>query len=158
KPGELRLKGPTLAQILLGTITRWNDEAIRSLNPGMSLPDLPITPVHRSDGSGSTFLFTSYLSAVSPEWRQRIGSGSSVRWPLGQSGKGNGGVATVVHGLPGAVGYVEYTYAVENEVPFTQLQNKAGRWVSPGEASFREAAAEAQWARPNFYEILIDRA
>jgi len=155
--GELRLTGPTLAAMYMGEIVRWNDEAIKNLNPGISLPDLPIIAIHRADGSGTTFLFTSYLSAVSSRWRERYGAGSSLRWPLGRRGKGNEGVATLVRDLPGALGYVEYAYAVQYRLSFTQLQNKAGRYLSPSETSFRHAASEAKWTRSSFFEILTDR-
>jgi phosphate transport system substrate-binding protein len=158
RPGELRLTGPVLAAIYLGKLERWNHQELRKLNPGLTFPDLPITVVHRADGSGTTFIFTSYLSAVSPEWRERVGAGSSLRWPLGRAGRGNEGVSTIVRSLPGALGYLEYTYAVENGLPFAQLQNKAGRYVSPGEGLFLAAAAAARWSRPSFLEILTDRA
>ena len=155
--GTMRLSGPLLADILTGRVKRWNDPAIRALNNDLDLPDLPIAAMHRSDGSGTTFLFTSYLSATSPVWRQQIGGGSSVRWPSGRSVTGSEGMASAVRGTPGALGYLEYTYALQSELALVHLRNKAGNWVGPGEPAFRAAATGSHWARASFNEILLDR-
>lgn len=155
--GQLKLTGTVLADIYLGKIKKWNDPAIAQLNKGLSLPDQAITVVHRSDGSGTTFIFTNYLSKVSPEWKQKVGEEASVSWPSGVGGKGNEGVASYVKQLKGAIGYVEFAYALQNKMTFTLLQNKEGAFVSPTEESFRAAAANAQWDKaPGFYEILTD--
>ena len=155
--GQLKLTGPVLADIYLGKIKKWNDPAIGQLNKGLTLPDQAITVVHRSDGSGTTFIFTNYLSKVSPEWKQKVGEEASVSWPSGVGGKGNEGVASYVKQLKGAIGYVEFAYALQNKMTFTQLQNKEGAFVAPTEESFRAAAANAHWDKaPGFYEILTD--
>ncbi|HBP31959.1 MAG: phosphate ABC transporter substrate-binding protein PstS [Advenella sp.] len=145
KPGQLKLTGPVLADIYLGKITKWNDQAIASLNPGVTLPDAAIIVVHRSDGSGTTFGWTNYLSKVSPEWKEKVGEGKAVKWPAGQGGKGNEGVAAYVGQLKNAIGYVEYAYAKQNNLSWTQLKNKDGQFVQPEQTAFAAAAANADW-------------
>jgi phosphate transport system substrate-binding protein len=145
KPGQLKLTGPVLADIFLGKITKWNDQAIASLNPGVTLPDAAIIVVHRSDGSGTTFGWTNYLSKVSPEWKEKVGEGKAVKWPTGQGGKGNEGVAAYVGQLKNAIGYVEYAYAKQNNLSWTQLKNKDGNFVQPEQKAFAAAAANADW-------------
>ncbi|BCZ85952.1 phosphate ABC transporter substrate-binding protein PstS [Thermus thermophilus] len=136
----LRFTGPVLADIYLGKIKTWNDPALQGLNPGVKLPPLPITVVHRSDGSGTTYVWTDYLSKVSPEWAQKVGRGTSVQWPVGVGGKGNEGVAGVVKQTPGAIGYVEVTYAKQNNLAYGAVRNKAGRFILADLASIRAAA------------------
>jgi phosphate transport system substrate-binding protein len=156
--GELRLTGPLLAEIYLGNIKRWNDPRITGLNPGVPLPDQPITVVHRSDGSGTSFLFTSYLSGVSPAWKSRVGASDAVSWPTGLAGKGNDGVAAFVKQTAGSIGYVEYAYAKQNGTAPVQMQNRAGQFVGPSGESFAAAAAGADWANaPGNYLLLIDQ-
>jgi len=156
-PGGLKLSGETVADIYLGKIKKWNDPAIKGLNPGAALPDSAITVVHRSDGSGTTFLFTNYLSKVSPEWKSKVGENTSVSWPAGIGGKGNEGVAAQVQRLKGSIGYVEYAYAKQNKMAHAQLKNRAGSFVQPNEKAFKAAAANADWKHAKgFYEILTD--
>ncbi len=131
KPGELKLTGPMLADIYLGKITKWNDPAIAKLNPGLKLPDSEITVVHRSDGSGTTFIWVNYLSKVSPEWKEKVGEGTSVAWPAGVGGKGNEGVASYVQRVKGSIGYVEYAYALQNKMTYAQMQNRDGSFRQP---------------------------
>jgi phosphate transport system substrate-binding protein len=157
QPGQLRLTGPVLADIYLGKIKKWNEAPIASLNPGVKLPDQNIAVVRRADGSGTTFIFTNYLSKISAEWKGKVGEGTSVNWPVGLGGKGNEGVAAFVQRLPGSIGYVEYSYARQNKMPFAQMQNRAGQFVAPDDTSFRAAAAGANWAQ-NFGQILTDQA
>jgi len=158
KPGEIRLTGTVLADIYLGKITKWNAPAIAALNKGVNLPDQDITVVSRSDGSGTTFIFTSYLSKVSAEWKDKAGNNTSVKWPAGVSGKGNEGVAAYVQRLSGSIGYVEYAYAIQNKMSYVLLQNKDGAFVGPDDKTFRAAAANAQWDKaPGFYQILTDQ-
>jgi phosphate transport system substrate-binding protein len=147
KPGELRITGPVMAEVFMGNIAKWNDAKLTALNPGKALPDLAITVVHRADGSGTTFNWTDYLATVSPEWLQRVGRGAAVKWPAQTSvgGKGNEGVAANVSRTRGAIGYVEYAYVKKNNMTFLQLQNKAGRWVSPDDLTFAAAADGADW-------------
>lgn len=147
KPGELRVTGPVLADMFLGTITKWNDPKLTALNPGKALPDQAITVIHRSDGSGTTFNFTDYLSTVSKDWADKVGKGAAVKWPAASSvgGKGNEGVAANVSRVKGSVGYVEYAYTKKNNMPFLQLQNKDGKYVSPDDKSFAAAAAGVNW-------------
>jgi phosphate transport system substrate-binding protein len=155
--GTLRLDGATLADIYLGKITRWNDPAIAALNAGVALPADNITVVHRSDGSGTTFIFTNYLSKVSPEWKSNVGEGTAVSWKAGTGGKGNEGVASYVQRMKGSIGYVEYAYALQNKMNSVQMKNRDGQFVAPGDASFKAAAANAKWeTAPGFYEILTD--
>jgi phosphate transport system substrate-binding protein len=157
--GQIKLTGSVLADIFLGKIKKWNDAAIADLNKGVPLPAQAITVVHRSDGSGTTFIFTNYLSKISPEWKQKVGEETSVAWPTGVGGKGNEGVASYVKQIKGSIGYVEYAYALQNKMTHTNLQNKEGVFVSPNEESFKSAAAGAQWDKaPGFYEILTDEA
>lgn len=155
--GKLKLTGPVLAQIYLGKITKWNHSAIKSLNPGVSLPSSTINVVHRSDSSGTTWIFTNYLSAVSSEWKSRVGAEKSVRWPKGVGAKGNEGVASAVQRTRNSIGYVEYAYAKQARIPYTQLKNKAGRWVLPTLSSFAAAASQAKWSASNgFYTLLVN--
>ena len=147
KPGELRITGPVLAEVFLGEIAKWNDPKLTALNPGKRLPDLEITIVHRADGSGTTFNWTDYLSAVSTKWAEKVGKGAAVKWPAATSvgGKGNEGVAANVQRVKGAIGYVEYAYVKKNNLVFLQLQNKNGKYVSPDDLTFSAAAAGADW-------------
>jgi phosphate transport system substrate-binding protein len=157
QPGQIRLSGAVLADIFLGKIKKWNDINITKLNPGLSLPAQNITVVHRADGSGTTFIFTNYLSKVSAQWQQQIGEEASVKWPTGIGGKGNEGVAQYVQRVKGGIGYVEYAYAKQNKMTHTQLQNKAKHFVHPTAHSFSAAATHANWQQaPGFYKILTD--
>lgn len=157
-PGALVLDGKTLAAIYLGAITRWNDPVIRKLNPKLALPEMGIIPVHRSDGSGTTFNFTNYLAKVSPAWKSTVGSDTAVAWPGGIGGKGNAGVAASVAQTAGAIGYVEYAYARQNRLAFTCLINAAGALVCPGPKSFQAAARNADFSRvQDFYLILTNQ-
>ena len=154
---KLKLDGPVLADIFLGKITKWNDPAIAALNKGMKLPDDNITVVHRSDGSGTSFIFTNYLSKVSPEWKSAVGEGTAVSWKAGTGGKGNEGVASYVQRIRGSIGYVEYAYALQNKMVVVQMKNRDGQFVSPTADSFKAAAAGAEWTKaPGFYEILTN--
>ena len=147
KPGELRVTGPVLAEMFMGKISRWNDPKLAALNPGKSLPNELITIVHRADGSGTTFNWTDYLTAVSPDWASSVGKGAAVKWPAPTSvgGKGNEGVAANVNRIKGSIGYVEYAYVKKNNMNFMQMQNADGRWVSPDDLTFAAAAAGADW-------------
>jgi len=156
KSGELRLTPTVLADIYLGKIVKWNDKAIADLNPKLALPDQAIAVVRRADGSGTTFIFTNYLSKVSPEWKSKVGEGTAVQWPVGLGGKGNEGVSAFVQRIPGSIGYVEYAYALENKMPYAMLQNADGAWPVPNEASFKAAAGHADWHKAKFYEILTN--
>jgi phosphate transport system substrate-binding protein len=156
KPGQLKLTGAVLGDIYLGKITKWNDAAITGLNPGVTLPDSPIATVHRADGSGTSFIFTNYLSKVNPEWKGKVGEGTAVNWPSsGVGGKGNEGVAQYVQRLPNSIGYVEYAYAKQNKMDYVQMKNQAGSFVSPDDATFKAAAAGADWSK-SFYQVLTD--
>lgn len=156
-PGQLTLDGPTLAKIFLGEIKTWDDEAIKKLNAGVSLPSMAIAIVHRSDGSGTTFNFTNYLSKVSPAWKDKVGSATAVEWPTGLGGKGNEGVANYVAQTKGAIGYVEYAYAKQNKLSHTKMVNKDGKAVEPVLKSFQAAAANADWkSEPGFGVILTE--
>ena len=158
KAGEMTLDGPTIADIYLGKITKWNDPAIAKLNPGVKLPDMPIAVVHRSDGSGTTFIFTNYLSKVSPAWQSKVGMGTSVEWPVGLGGKGNEGVSALTARTRGGIGYVEYAYALQNKLIYTKLVSRDGSILQPGSKVFQAAAANANWkAAPGFYLILTDQ-
>jgi phosphate transport system substrate-binding protein len=149
-PGQIRLTGPVLADIYLGEIRRWADPRIQGLNPQIRLPNLPITVVHRSDGSGTTYLYTSYLSEVSAAWKAKIGASDSVQWPSGeQGGKGNDGVSAFVRQTPGSIGYVEYAYAKNNSLAYANMADHDGAFVAPSEASFKAAAAHATWSGAN---------
>ena len=156
-PGKLVLDGPTLANIYLGKITKWNDAAIKALNPGLGLPDAAIAPVRRADGSGTTFNFTNYLSKVSPEWKEKIGEGKAVNWPVGTGGKGNEGVAQFVTRLPNSIGYVEYAYVKQNKMNYARMKNASGNVVSPDENTFKAATAAADWKK-SFYQILTNQS
>ncbi|RJX31296.1 MAG: phosphate ABC transporter substrate-binding protein PstS [Oxalobacter sp.] len=158
KPGQLKMTGKILADIYLGKIKQWNDPKIVSLNKGITLPSQDITVVHRADGSGTSFLWTDYLSKVSPAFKSTVGSGTAVKWPTGVGGKGNEGVAANVQRIKGAIGYVEYAYAKKNNIPHTQLQNRNGKFVQPSDASFKATAAGAQWSKtPGFGVVLTDQ-
>lgn len=152
-PGQMKLTGEVLADIYLGKIAKWNDKAIVALNPGLNLPDTDIGVVRRADGSGTTFIFTNYLSKVSAEWKSNVGEGTAVKWPVGLGGKGNEGVSAFVQRLPNSIGYVEYAYAKQNKLTHTQLNNKDGNFVQPDDETFKAAAAGADWSN-SFYEIL----
>lgn len=157
--GQLKLDGTTLADIYLGKITKWNDPAIAALNKDMKLPEDNITVVHRSDGSGTSFIFTNYLSKVSADWKANVGEGTAVSWKAGTGGKGNEGVASYVQRIKGAIGYVEYAYALQNKMTSVQMKNHEGQFVVANEDSFKAAAAGAHWDKaPGFYEILTDEA
>ncbi|HEY9101296.1 MAG TPA: phosphate ABC transporter substrate-binding protein PstS [Chitinimonas sp.] len=156
-PGQLKLTPQVLADIYLGKIKTWNAPEIAALNKGLTLPTLGINIVRRADGSGTSFIFTNYLSKVSPEWKKNVGEGTAVAWPAGIGGKGNEGVAAYVQRLKGAIGYVEYAYAKKNKLSYVSLQNKDGQFVTPSEEAFRAAASYADWKNaPGFYEILTN--
>ncbi|MDM0087691.1 MULTISPECIES: phosphate ABC transporter substrate-binding protein PstS [unclassified Variovorax] len=157
KPGELKLNGQVLGDIYLGKITKWNDPAIKALNGSLALPDATIAPVRRADGSGTSFLFTNYLSKVNAEWKSKVGEGTAVNWPLGTGGKGNEGVAAFVKQLPNSIGYVEYAYVKQNKMTYAQMQNAAGTIVSPDDSAFKAAAAGADWSK-TFYQVLTNQA
>ena len=160
QPGQLKLTGEVLAEIYLGTIQKWNDPKITALNEGISLPDASITTVFRSDGSGTSFIFTTYLSQVSPAWKEKVGAANTVKWPTadsGAAGKGNEGVSTYVNRVKNAIGYVEYAYAKQNNMSHVQLKNKAGQFVQPSQESFA-AAADVDWSKvPGFSLVLTDQ-
>jgi len=157
--GQLTLSGPVLADIYQGKITKWNDPKIVALNKGVALPDLAIVPVYRSDSSGTSFVYTSYLASASADWKSAVGAATSVQWPAGAGAKGNEGVAGTVKNTKGAVGYVEFIYAAANSLPTTNLVNKAGKVVKPETAAFVEAAAAADWkGAKNFAASMIDTA
>ena len=158
KPGAIKLNGAVLADIFLGKIKKWDDKAIAGLNPGVKLPDELIAVVHRSDGSGTTFIWTDYLSKVSPEWKSKVGSSTAVSWPEGVGGKGNEGVAAYVQRIKGSIGYVEFAYAKRNNMVYASVQNKEGQFVQPDNTTFQAAAANADWkGAPGFYQILTDQ-
>ena len=159
-PGQVVLNGEVLAEIFQGKVTQWNDPAIRKLNPSVNLPGTAITVVHRSDGSGTTFIFSTYLSRVSNAWRGEVGAATSVDWPVGVGAKGNEGVAGNVAQRAGAIGYVEYAYAKQNHLKYTRMINKSGKVVVPDAGTFKAAAANADWAgaaKNGFYIILVDQ-
>jgi phosphate transport system substrate-binding protein len=157
-PGQIKLTGALLGDIFLGKVTRWNAPEIAALNKGVNLPNLPITVVHRSDGSGTSFLFTSYLAMKNPEWASKVGASDAVQWPTGLGGKGNDGVAAFVKQTAGAIGYVEYAYAKQNKSIYASMQNKAGKFVQPTAAAFGAAAGSANWLRsPGNYVLLLDQ-
>jgi phosphate transport system substrate-binding protein len=158
-PGQLTLDGPTIASIYLGEIKTWNDPRIKKLNPKVTLPSTAIAPIYRSEGSGTNFLFTDYLSKSSPKFKETVGSATSVQWPVGIGAKGNEGLANMTTQTDGAIGYVEYAYAKQNKMAYTLLINRAGKAVTPSAASFQAAAANADWANaPGFYLILTDQS
>ena len=155
-PGQLRLNGQVLGDIYLGKITKWNDAAIKAINPGLNLPDATIAAVRRADGSGTSFIFTNYLSKVNPEWKAKVGEGTAVNWPTGAGGKGNEGVAAFVGRLPNSIGYVEYAYVKQTRMTYVLMQNSTGKFVAPEEKSFMAAAASAEWSK-SFYQILTNQ-
>ena len=157
QPGQMRFTGPVLADIYLGKIKNWNDPAITKLNPDLKLPNAAIGVVHRSDGSGTTFNWVNYLSKVSAEWKDKVGEGTSVEWPVGLGGKGNEGVAAFVNQTKNSIGYVEYAYVLQNKMAWGLVQNKAGKFIKPDAASFQAAAASAKWGdAQDFYLIMTD--
>jgi phosphate transport system substrate-binding protein len=156
EPGQMKLDGQVLGDIYLGKITKWNDAAIKALNPTLALPDADIAPVRRADGSGTTFNFTNYLSSVHAEWKAKVGEGTAVNWPVGAGGKGNEGVASFVNRLPNSIGYVEYSYVIQNKMTYTQMKNKDGAFVSPSEDAFKAAAAGADWNK-SFYQLIVNQ-
>ena len=158
KSGQLKLTGAVLADIYLGKINKWNDKAIAELNPDLSLPDQAIGVVRRADGSGTTFIFSNYLSKVSADWKQKVGEGTALQWPVGLGGKGNEGVSAFVQRLAGSIGYVEYAYAKQNNLTYVALKNSAGNYVVPSENSFMASAADANWNKSAFAEILTEQA
>jgi phosphate transport system substrate-binding protein len=157
KPGQIKLTGQVLGDIYLGKVTKWNDPALTALNPGVPLPDAAISVVRRADGSGTSFIFTNYLSKVNEEWKTKVGEGTAVNWPAGAGGKGNEGVAAFVNRLPNSIGYVEYAYVKQNKMTYTQLKNKDGVFVSPDDINFKAAAAGADWNK-SFYQVLTEQA
>ena len=156
-PGQIKLTGALLGDIFLGKITRWNDPALTAVNPGVPLPNEAISPVRRADGSGTTFIFTNYLSKVNPDWKAKVGEGTAVNWPTGAGGKGNEGVSAFVQRLPNSIGYVEYAYAKQNKMTYTLLKNRDGHFVTPDADNFKAAAAGADWNR-SFFQVLTDQA
>jgi phosphate transport system substrate-binding protein len=156
EPGQLKLTGQVLGDIFLGKIAKWNDPAIKALNPALPLPDAAIAQVRRADGSGTTFIFTNYLSKVNAEWKAKVGEGTAVNWPVGAGGKGNEGVAAFVGRLPNSMGYVEYSYVKQNKLNFAVMQNSAGNFVKPDDETFKAAAAGADWNK-SFYQILTNQ-
>ena len=158
EPGKLKITGSILADIYLGKITKWSDPAIAEINPDLKLPDQEIVVIHRSDGSGTTYIWTDYLSKVSTEWKAKVGVATSIDWPVGLGGEGNDGVAALVAQTVGAVGYVEYAYAVKNKLSFAQVRNRQGFFAQPRRAAFKAAAANANWAEaPGFFLMLTDQ-
>jgi phosphate transport system substrate-binding protein len=155
-PGQLKLTGAVLGDIYLGKITKWNDAAVAALNPGVALPDAAIAVVRRADGSGTTFIYTNYLSKVNADWKAKVGEGAAVNWPTGAGGKGNEGVAAFVQRLPNSIGYVEYSYAKANKMAHAQMRNAAGSYVNPDDLTFKAAAAGAAWDK-TFYQILTEQ-
>ena len=156
-PGQLKLTGEVLADIYLGKIKKWNEAPITALNAGVKLPDADITVVRRADGSGTTFLFTNYLSKVSADWKAKVGDGTAVNWPVGAGGKGNEGVSSYVQRIPNSIGYVEYAYAKQNKMGYVQLKNRDGAFIEPTDTAFKAAAAGAKW-NETFYQVLTDQA
>ncbi|WP_293997190.1 phosphate ABC transporter substrate-binding protein PstS [Sphaerotilus sp.] len=156
QPGQIKLSGELLADIFLGKVTKWSDPALVALNPGVPLPDAAIAVVRRADGSGTSFLFTNYLSKVNAEWKTKVGEGTAVNWPTGAGGKGNEGVSAFVQRLPNSIGYVEYAYAKQNKMAHVALKNAAGNFVVPDDANFKAAAAGADWSK-TFYQVLTNQ-
>jgi phosphate transport system substrate-binding protein len=156
EPGQMKLTGPVLADIYLGKIVKWNDPAIKALNPTLPLPDVEIAQVRRADGSGTTFIFTNYLSKISPDWKAKVGEGTAVNWPIGAGGKGNEGVSAFVNRIPNSIGYVEYSYVKQNKMNYAILQNASGNFVQPDDSAFKAAAAGADWSK-SFYQILTNQ-
>jgi phosphate transport system substrate-binding protein len=158
RAGQLRFSGALLADIFLGKVKSWNDPAIARLNPGVRLPAANITVVHRSDGSGTTFNWVHYLGQVSPDWKAKVGEGTSVNWPTGIGGKGNEGVAAYVHQIANSIGYVEYAYVIQNKMTYGQVQNSAGQFVAPSAAAFQAAAAGADWKNAKDFDLVMTNA
>ena len=156
KAGQIKLTGQLLGDIYLGKITKWNDAALTAINPGLPLPDAAIAVVRRADGSGTSFIFTNYLSKVNEEWKAKVGEGTAVNWPTGAGGKGNEGVAAFVTRLPNSIGYVEYAYVKQNKMTYTLLKNKDGNFATPDDANFKSAAAGADWSK-TFYQVLTEQ-
>ena len=156
QPGQIKLTGQLLGDIYLGKVTKWNDPALTALNPGVPLPDAAISVVRRADGSGTSFIFTNYLSKVNAEWKSKVGEGTAVNWPTGAGGKGNEGVAAFVGRLPNSIGYVEYAYVKQNKMTYTLLKNKDGQFVPPDDSNFKAAAASADWSK-SFYQVLTEQ-
>jgi phosphate transport system substrate-binding protein len=156
QPGQIKLTGQVLGDIYLGKILKWNDPALLALNPGVTLPAADIQVVSRADGSGTSFIFTNYLSKVNAEWKTKVGEGTAVKWPTGAGGKGNEGVAAYVKRLPNSIGYVEYAYVKQNKMTYALLQNKDGHFVAPDDLNFKAAAAGADWSK-SFYQVLTDQ-
>ncbi len=155
-PGQIKLTGQVLGDIYLGKITKWNDPALTALNPGVPLPDADVAVVRRADGSGTSFLFTNYLSKVNADWKAKVGEGTAVNWPTGAGGKGNEGVAAFVNRLPNSIGYVEYAYVKQNKMTYTLLKNRDGNFAAPDDLNFKAAAANAAWAK-TFYQVLTEQ-
>lgn len=155
-PGQVKMTGQVLGDIYLGKISKWNDPALAALNPGVPLPDAAIAVVRRADGSGTSFIFTNYLSKVNAEWKAKVGEGTAVNWPTGAGGKGNEGVSAFVQRLPNSIGYVEYAYAKQNKMSHVMMRNQAGNYVGPDEDNFKAAAAGADWSK-TFYQILTEQ-
>ena len=155
-PGQLKLSGPVLGDIYLGKITRWNDAAIKVTNPTVTLPNEDITVVRRADGSGTTFIWTNYLSKVNQEFKTKLGEGTAINWIVGIGGKGNEGVAAFVSKLPNSIGYVEYAYVKQNKMTYVQVQNSTGNWITPTEEAFKAAGAAADWSK-SYYQILTNQ-
>lgn len=156
QPGQVKLTGQVLGDIYLGKVTKWNDPALAALNPGVPLPDAAISVVRRADGSGTSFIFTNYLSKVNAEWKSKVGEGTAVNWPTGAGGKGNEGVSSYVQRLPNSIGYVEYAYAKQNKMSHVLLKNQAGNFVAPDDVNFQAAAAGADWNK-TFYQVLTEQ-
>ena len=155
-PGQIKLTGQVLGDIYLGKITKWNDPALMALNPGVPLPDAAIAVVRRADGSGTSFIFTNYLSKVNADWKAKVGEGTAVNWPTGAGGKGNEGVAAFVKQLPNSIGYVEYAYVKQNKMTYALVKNKDGNFPAPDDGPFKAAAAGADWSK-TFYQVLTDQ-
>ena len=156
-PGQIKLTGQVLGDIYLGKVTKWNDKELTALNPGVPLPDADIAVVRRADGSGTSFIFTNYLSKVNAEWKAKVGEGTAVNWPTGAGGKGNEGVSSYVQRLPNSIGYVEYAYAKQNKMTHVLLKNKDGAFVAPDDLNFKAAAAGADWSK-TFYQVLTEQS
>ncbi len=158
QPNQLKFTGPLLSDIYLGKVKKWNDPAVVRINPGVKLPDATITVVHRSDGSGTTFNWVHYLSQVSPEWKSKVGEGTSVSWPSGVGGKGNEGVAAYVNQIKNSIGYVEYAYVLQNHMTYGQVQNAAGNFISPSAETFQAAADSADWSKAQDFDLVMTNA
>ncbi len=158
KAGELKVDGETLAKIFMGTIKRWNDKAIKAANPNLKLPNAEITVVHRSDGSGTTAIFSTYLAAVSATWKEKVGAGKALDWPVGIGGKGNEGVANYTKRSKNSIGYVEYAYAKQNKLAYVDLKNAAGKFVAPSFETFEDAAASADFTAANHFDLWLVNA